>query len=252
MKVLSFLSLPLLFIYLTANEYSSVDQVDIKKGLIAYYSFNYCDARDESGNDSDGVLYGQTSCWCGIEDDGLLLDGQRDYIEFPGRINHAFNTTDFTISFYIKPEQYSVFEQSLFSKRQNCDSVHMLDIRIDVNRKNIITEVHQSARKYYPGISPDYKENGWMHYALVREGRMAYTYINGVLQQEGIRCSGVDITNRAIFSFSNSPCLLEGKARRFKGVLDELRIYERALSEKEILTIYYETPIENANSDCLT
>ena len=30
----------------------------LTEGLIAYYSFNFCDARDESGNGSDGVLFG--------------------------------------------------------------------------------------------------------------------------------------------------------------------------------------------------
>lgn len=230
----------------------SYERPDLNKGLIAYYSFNYCDARDESGFDSDGILYGRTSCWCGIEDDGLLLDGQQDYLEFPGRVNQAFNTTDFTISFYIKAEKYSVFEQSLFSKRMECDSNNMLDIRLDVNHKEINTEVFESNNKYYPGISPDYEGTGWVHFALVRQGTMAYTYIDGVMQREGRRCSGVDISNEAVFSFSNSPLIQEGKARRFKGVLDELRIYERALSEEEILTLYLEYPIENANADCLT
>ena len=226
--------------------------ISIDKGLIAYYSFNSCDARDEGGNDSNGNLYGRTSCWCGIEGEGLLLDGRSSYIEFPGRVNQAFNTTDFTISFYVKTEQYSIFEQSLFSKREICDSTNMLDIRLNVHRKYIATEVFESNTKFYPRISPSYEENGWMHFALVRKGTFAYTYINGILQREGRRCSGVDISNSTIFSFSNSPCIGEGKARRFKGVLDELRVYERALSDEEILMLYLQNPIEKANSDCFS
>ena len=88
----------------TALPYNSLED-----GLVAHYSFNYCDARDDSGNGSDGELFGGVGCWCGIEDDGLLLDGARAYIEFPGKVNRYFNTSDFTISFYFKAEQYLVF-----------------------------------------------------------------------------------------------------------------------------------------------
>ena len=100
-------------------------------------------------------------------------------------------------------------------------------------------------------ISPDIDGGGWYHIALVREGRYAYTYINGQLQRKATRCSGVDISNDAVLSFSNSPCL-DGMTRRFKGVLDEVRVYDRALSEEEIEDIYKETPIEQALSDCMT
>lgn len=250
MKVLFTLFLSLMFFCLSSSE----SLPDTDKDLIAYYSFNQCDARDESGNDSDGVLYGRTSCWCGVEGEGLLLDGQKDYIEFPGRVNAAFNTTDFTISFYVKAGQYSVFEQSLFSKRESCDSLfQMMDIRMDMNKKAIVTEVYENENKYYPGLSPELSEaTGWMHFALVRNGTWAYTYINGMLQQESRKCSGVDISNDAVLSFSNSPCVSGGKARRFKGMLDELRVYERALTEEEIWKLYLKNPIENANDDCLT
>ncbi|MFK7771724.1 MAG: hypothetical protein AB8F94_06280, partial [Saprospiraceae bacterium] len=46
--------------------------ISLQDGLVAHYNFNDCDARDISGNDSDGLLFGEVTCWCGIEDDGLL------------------------------------------------------------------------------------------------------------------------------------------------------------------------------------
>lgn len=253
MKILTSLFISLLLICLSSVQIPQSVRPDTEKDLVAYYSFNHCDASDESGNDSDGVLYGRTSCWCGVEGEGLLLDGQSDYIEFPGRVNAAFNTTDFTLSFYVKAAEYSVFEQSLFSKRENCDSLfQMLDIRLDMNHKEMITEVYKHEEKYYPGLSPETDGVDWTHFALVRKGTWAYTYVNGVLQQESRNCSGVDISNDAVLSFSNSPCVKRGKARRFKGILDELRVYERALTEEEIWDLYSKNPVENANDDCLS
>ncbi|MFQ5448198.1 MAG: hypothetical protein ACE5FF_14835, partial [Saprospiraceae bacterium] len=81
----------------------------VEDGLIAYYSFNNCDARDDTGKGSDGVLYGEPGCHCGVDDDAIWLDGVDDYIEFEGMVNRYFNTSDLTVSFYFKPAKYSVF-----------------------------------------------------------------------------------------------------------------------------------------------
>lgn len=223
----------------------------LQRGLIAYYSFNQCDARDDTGNGSDGELFGSVGCWCGIEDDGLLFDGVGDYVEFYGRVNRYFNTTDFTISFYFKPEQYSPFDQSLISKRETCEEYYMLDLLLNMSAGEVGTNVYETPYKFYPAISPTLDSTNWQHFALVRDGFRASTYINGQLRRQGFRCSGVDIGNEAVLSFANSPCLGRS-SRRFKGVLDELRVYDRALPEDEIWELYQMYPVENAQMDCVT
>ncbi len=225
---------------------------DPQAGLVAHYSFNQCDARDDSGNGSHGQLYGGVDCWCGVEDDGLLLDGTNDYIEFPGPVNQYFSTSDFTISFYFKPEQYMVFQQSLLSKGDNCEDFHVLDLLLDNNRKEVEPHINETPRRYFGGLTTGLAGNGWHHFVLVREGQRAYTYINGELRQESFRCSGLDISNEAVLSFSNSPCVLQGKARRFRGVIDELRVYDHALTSPEIRQLYRLFPIEHALMDCFS
>jgi hypothetical protein len=221
-------------------------------GLVAYYSFNNCDARDDSGNGSHGQLFGSINCWCGIEDDGLLLDGVNDYIEFHGAVNRYFTTSDFTISFYFKTEQHSPFRQSMLSKREECEENFMLDLLLDMGIRQVDAHVFESPYKFYPGISPALDEPGWQHFVLVREGFRAMTYVNGHLRKQGFRCSGVDISNEAVLSFSNSPCIGTQGTRRFKGVIDEFRVYDRALSPEEVLRLYQLHPVENAQMDCLT
>ena len=233
----------------TIGEQASANINSLEDGLIAHYDFNDCDAKDITGNDSDGVLFGGVTCWCGIEDDGLLLDGLNDYVEFQGNVNKYFTTSDFTISFFIRTDQYSFFQQSLFSKREECDEENVLDFLLDRNKKSINTFVQESEFKSYKDISPEILDGGWYHVTLVREGREARTYINGQLQKTATRCSGVDLSNGAVLSFSNTPCL-DGTTRRFKGILDEVRVYERALLDKEIEAIYLLTPIERVKSDC--
>ncbi|MEM6966709.1 MAG: LamG domain-containing protein [Bacteroidota bacterium] len=241
---------PLLLAMLMLSFISNPNSLSLQNGLVAHYNFNNCDAKDISGNGSDGELFGGVTCWCGIEDDGLLLDGVDDFVEFHGIVNRYFTTSDFTLSFYIRSDRYSLFDQSLFSKREDCGEDYVLDFSLNRNQKSIKTKVQESEYRGYKDISPDIKEGGWYHVALVREGQEAHTYINGYLQKSVKRCSGVDLSNDAILSFSNSPCL-GGRTQRFKGILDEVRIYDRALSESELEAIYKLTPIEKAYADCM-
>ncbi len=226
--------------------------LDLEKGLVAYYSFNACDARDDSGNGSDGVLYGAPGCHCGVDDDALLLDGQDDYIEFEGYVNRFFNTSDLTISFYIKPTRHSAFPQSLLSKREQCDSVRLLDIRLNQALQEVQTDFRASEFIYYRNLEAQKEDSGWFQFTLVREGQRAYTYINGNLRGQARRCSAVDISNEALLSFGNSPCLHGGRVQRFKGALDELRIYDRALTPAEVAGLYRRFPVELAEIDCVS
>ncbi len=223
----------------------------LQDGLVAHYNFNNCDARDLTDNASDGKLFGDVTCWCGIEDDGLLFDGVNDYVEFHGMVNRYFTTSDFSLSFFIRTDQYAFFQQSLFSKREDCGEDHVLDFLLDRNKKIINTKVQQSEYKGYKDISPEIEDGGWYHIALVREGQAARTYVNGNLHKSVSRCSGVDLSNGAILSFSNSPCL-DGRTQRFKGILDEVRVYDRAITDEEVQAIYSLTPIEKAFTDCMT
>lgn len=222
------------------------------EGLVAHYTFNKCEARDITGQNPSGEIFGDPGCHCGVEGNGVFLDGVNDYIEFPGVVNRHFNTTDFTISFYLKPGKYSVFKQSLVSKRANCESYNMLDFQLDINRQQLKTDLYETPDKYFKEISPDLPETDWIHFALVRKGIYAYTYINGEIRREGRRCSGVDIGNESILNFSNSACLASGRVVRFKGGLDELRVYDHALTDEEIARIYALNPVETAEVDCVS
>jgi hypothetical protein len=93
---------------------------------------------------------------------------------------------------------------------------------------------------------------GWLHIALVRRGLYAEIYLNGVLAAESRRCSGLDIANATPLYFNASPCLRGGRVRSFRGILDEVRIYDRALEAEEVRAVYNLTPIEQAAMDCVT
>ncbi len=221
-------------------------------GLVAYYSFNDCDAKDETKGGSDGNLFGNISCWCGVDGNGLMLNGNTDYIEFEGKVNQCFNTTDFTVSFYIKPLSKSIFRESLLAKRSLCDDNNMLDLQWNPMHNEVLVDFHENEHKAFTYLDTEVEGVGWYHIAIVRNGINAFTYVNGQLRQHSRRCSGVDIGNDALLNFGNSPCVRGGSTRRFKGVVDELRIYDKALDEAEIMQLYSKYPVEMAELNCVT
>jgi hypothetical protein len=241
-----------LFLLLTGSLflYPLQDTFDPESGLVAYYSFNECDARDDTGNGSDGVLNGGVSCYCGIEDDGLEFDGAASYVEFTGKVNRYFTTSDLTISFYVRPMRKTAFPQSLLSKRPNCTEHQMLDLQLNTAFNKVAVDFYETPSKYFKELSPPLDTSTWIHFAMVREGNRAFTYINGNLRQESFRCSGVDISNDALLSFSNSPCMRGGRTAAFKGILDELRIYDRVLSHEEVRQLYELHPVHSPELDC--
>ena len=67
--------------------------INLKNGLVAYWSFDNCDATDDSGNGHDGKIFGNPECVEGISGKALLFneeDGDNgcgqpggDYIVLP-------------------------------------------------------------------------------------------------------------------------------------------------------------------------
>ncbi len=139
------------FFFLFSPSGKKETNFQIDKGLVAWYSFDSCDARDDSGNGSDGKMFGTVECWCGVKNDGLLLDGRNDYIIFEGMVNRYFNTSDFTLSFYFRPTGKSIFKKSLLSKRAICEDSTMLDIQFSASELDV--EFHETAQKDFPGLS---------------------------------------------------------------------------------------------------
>ena len=118
------------------------------------------------------------------------------------------------------------------------------------HKNEVDVDIHETPEKDYSDISPELRTSGWHHFALVRKGTRAFTYIDGELRRTGIRCSGVDIGNEAKLAFADSPCIQTNESKRFKGILDELRVFDMALTHEEIMQLYSLYLIENALSDC--
>lgn len=201
------------------------------QGLVAYYSFDACDAADDSGQGSDGVISGAPDCVCGIEGSALQFDGVNDNIQFLGNFDILFSD-DFTLSFYLKLDGLAG-TVDIFSKKEACGSEKSVSIRFDGPTGRLVAEIAQDISSLVRTQVELPADNCWNHIAWVRNGNTLRLYLNGNQVDQRSTNQMLNISNNGVFSIANSPCLANGELR-ILGSLDEIRMYNRALSTGEI------------------
>jgi len=202
-----------------------------QNGLVAYYPFNE-NANDESGNNHNATVYGAS----------LTADRHHkanSAYEFNG-INNYINTF-FTFDYPARTVSLWVYAYEIHAAYPNQGDIVVQD-NPSLTYGSLAAAYDNGILKINAGGSNDiYQtsqnvENRWYHFALVRDGSTARYYINGDLKYTG----AVDVLHSTTSASSN---LLFGIGRSltsqfFSGKLDDIAVYNRALSANEINSIY--------------
>ncbi|NQV17753.1 MAG: T9SS type A sorting domain-containing protein [Armatimonadetes bacterium] len=201
-------------------------------GLIAYYPFNG-NANDESGNGNDGVIYGAalTADRFGNENSAYSFDGVDDNIRIPH--DDAFNIQyEISISFWVKLETaapyyfpYHIIQKSgSWGGGQGNSSGFDIHFGLNgVTSANIYTVWHTgfSAETFY-------------QLALTYNGSVAKWYEDGVLKDSVTVSDNIPLTTTDIWIGQHEQDL----RYNFDGVIDDIRLYNRALSDSEIDSLF--------------
>ncbi len=220
------------------------------ESLVAFYSFNGCDRSDHTALNEDIRLLSGVGCWCGIDQDGLLFSGGTEYALLEGPLIRYFSTSDLTVCFYLRVWPDQLFRQVILSTYDPDRSAAGWEAIYDpVNGVVTFDLMEDSIRRMIP-LEVPLDTGKWHHLTLVRDGSLTKGYHNGQLIHQVRRCRNVDISN-------SSPLYLARPAGRagpsrfpLKGMVDELRIYKTALTDKEVLDLYSRHPVEEAQWDC--
>ncbi len=229
-------------------------------GLVAHYTFETCDAKDEIGR-SDGTLFGNPECGCGVVGNALYFDGFDDYVKLNGVVNDVVGKEDFTITFYYKTNAHAT-KQILLAKRETCtteqpflESKYLQPcggkptgrVRTD------LAEANGQLRARNAVVDA----TRWMHISLVRTGMDFNVYFNGeVIKNYGPFSEIIDFTNAAPITLGFSPCVLDSSTEPINryfpliGAMDEVRIYNKSLTADQIKLLYNQAPVETAERDC--
>ena len=122
---------------------------------------------------------------------------------------------------------------SLLSKSEICGIDSTVELRYNpVNRDLSLTLSEHAGLSMRTGYSLPASQC-YHHIAFVRSNRTLFLYYDGVKVAESPSAAFIKIENDGILTLGGSPCLANGEVS-FKGVLDELRMYNRALTSFEV------------------
>ena len=236
----------LLFL-LTFATFQLIAQTD--ENLVAYFSFDDCTVNESNGKETqNGLTVGNPQCDCGVQGNALSFDGVDDQVAFTGPLVNEINFTDFSLSFYFKSFSKSG-TQDLISKRVDCNLQEAFAVRYIGRSNTVEVLLSENDSKTVLITAPVSATNCWQHVTVIRANRDVFLYINGDLKAEGRTSTRADVGNTSPLLLSGSPCL-NVTDRAFKGLMDEIRLYNRALSKDEVRGLYL-LPDKIANPDTL-
>jgi len=207
-------------------------QSTLQDSLQLYYLFDG-DASDISGNGHDGTVYGAqlTENRFGQPDGAYEFDGYNDYI-------NSFSTFDYeerTISLWVNPyeiEGYSPYNHVVVS--QDDYRLNYGCMRVDFENYKLKLWAGGANNLYIDEASK--MLNKWSHIVMTRNLEEVRYYINAALVKTAY-------PNNIGSSFEPDSNFIVGAGRstykqQFKGKIDDIRIYNRVLTEDEIIRLF--------------
>ena len=206
--------------------------------LVGYWKFDEGSgtiAADSSGNGNTGTLINNPTWVDGKSGKALSFNGVNNYVKIPDS-NSLDMTSQITVEAWVYPRAYvdnvgnacHIVSRSDFSG----GPVYVLGLPGEGTKFNydisFVGTYHRS--------NADVKLNNWAHIAVTYDGFYVKFYINGEFDSSYAYTGSIPITNNWL-AIGCKPTGSHGGAGTyayFNGIIDEVRIYNRALSQQEI------------------
>ena len=184
--------------------------------MVAHWKFDEGSGKvayDASGNGHDGILTDMAGDeWTtGVLDGALEFDAVDDHISIP--VGGSYST--FTVSLWISPASSTNDWSGLIG-----GTSHIIEIR----GPDDLSWLYYDGNSHYADTSVTLY--AWNHLAVVRDGSSVTFHLNGVYDGD-VTVSG-DMAFEIIGAWS-------AEEELFGGLMDDVRIYDRALSAGEVL-----------------
>jgi hypothetical protein len=212
--------------------FRAVLNINVNSGLIGYWKINDGSggiAADSSGNGNNGTISGAT--WTvGKSGSALSFDGVDDSVQVPQGLTG--NPTSASFAYWVNITQWNKVGFILINSDVNVPRPISSAIGWDSGDTRISAYFGDAT-----GIvtSTTYLQTGqWYHVAATYDGSVAKLYVNGTLEASARYAKTLAwqgpfwLGRRADFD-GNYP---------FNGLIDEVRIYSRALTDNEVEYLY--------------
>jgi hypothetical protein len=200
-------------------------------GLVSWWSGDR--TADDVQGTNNGTLRNGTSFRKGIVGPGFAFDGVNDSVKIPN--SASLSQTRLTVASWIFPTGNQNLSRRIVGKDEGFGS----EIReyatgiLTINTPAAFVSL-PSGIKEVDGVTT-IQLNTWYHIAMTHDGLKLRLYVNGVL--DGV----VDAVGDSVPT--SAPGVIGGDEfgdfpEFFKGIIDEAQIFNRALSDAEIMAIY--------------
>ena len=204
-------------------------------GLVAYWNLDESPtsgtANDATGNGHTGTVNGEAVFAAGYINDGIDLHGTgfaTSNISVPNTPALQFGAAQsFTLSAWVDPENVDGKEQAIIAK--SADQGNEYGIWINASNQWVFRGPAGDL------IGPTATTSTWTHVAVVQDGAAGTRklYINGALQATAGTAQAADGAGALWMGQQN----VSGTPDSFPGIIDEVRLYNRALPATEITTL---------------
>jgi len=221
-----------------ASAVAGISWAGLTDGLVAYYPFNG-NAEDISGNGHHGTVHGATLTTdrFGNTNGAYRFDGINDFIRIPH--HSSFNvSTELTLTAWVNSDNMAKFDQDFFCKNNDARA-YALNLNEDYESPQnykfcfLVSTTH---RRQFLYSDEHFDSNRWYHVTGVYDGNNVRIYVDGMLEGETPLQGTVKSNSDPLTIGSHTG----GSGEYFDGMVDDVRIYNRALSESEILALYHD------------
>jgi Concanavalin A-like lectin/glucanases superfamily len=199
-------------------------------GLVAYYPFNG-NANDESGNGNNGTVYGATLTTdrFGTPNRAFAFNGTSDYIDCG--TSSTLNVNQHTIALWVRASLAQ--NNGPCVSKVNPNTFESICLYLIYGR---VTTSFAVGTEVNSGLQDRMIPFGSWHFiGMTYDGMAVRFYIDGA-KDTTISRSGVVRTNTNPLQIGHHG----GDNTFFEGSLGDIRIYNRALTDQEILALYQE------------
>jgi len=184
-------------------------------------------AFDSSGNGNDGTLNGDPKWVAGKYGGALKFNGSSDYLAAPDSESLDINADQLSIAAWINGEDWPAANHIV---RKIADtgtsSIYMIRVQPDTVRVYLNTSDGETIVQGTTVLPT----NEWVHVALTYDGTEARIYVNGQLDVS------MDVSGELTES-NNELRIGRGEpSGYFVGMIDDVRLYNHALTESELLS----------------
>jgi PKD repeat protein len=210
-------------------------------GLVAAYSFEDASGltvADASGNGNNGTINGAVSISTGHSGKALQFNGSSSWVTVNDSASLGL-ATGMTLEAWVYPLSQSNGGNTVILKEASGAEVYALYSEEDVNQP--VSYINNGSYSGVTGLSR-LPANTWTHLVATYDGSYQRLYVNGVKVAEKAQSGQIQQSSGVMRIGGNSVW-----GEYFDGYIDEVRIYNRALTATEVTT-NMATPVSAAST----